>query len=184
MLPPRGHPGNVQGLVGTGMGATPATYWGVSGHHRGCAGGHQTWCRSLSVSQRDVHILSDFETSQWTFVSMNNGFKCSETNPSCFTYTHENVLFGFNTQCIFQEGSHCGLWFCSELDLDLVRTSLVIQWLRLVLPMQAVWVQPLVGELRSHMLPSNWALAPQLENPGGTMKDPHDSKIPSASTKT
>ena len=31
-------------------------------------------------------------------------------------------------------------------------TSLVVQWLRLHLPMQGSWVQPLVGELRSHML--------------------------------
>ena len=30
-------------------------------------------------------------------------------------------------------------------------TSLVIQWLRLHLPMQEVWVQPLVGELGSHI---------------------------------
>ena len=32
-----------------------------------------------------------------------------------------------------------------------VRTSLMIQWLRLCLPMQGVWVQSLVGELRFHM---------------------------------
>ena len=30
-------------------------------------------------------------------------------------------------------------------------TSLVVQGLRLLLPVQRVWVQPLVGELRSHM---------------------------------
>ena len=30
-------------------------------------------------------------------------------------------------------------------------TSLVGQWLRLCLPMQGVWVQSLVGELRSHV---------------------------------
>ena len=32
-------------------------------------------------------------------------------------------------------------------------TSLVVQWLRLHLPMQGVWVQSLVAELRSHMPP-------------------------------
>ena len=32
-------------------------------------------------------------------------------------------------------------------------TSLVVQWLRLRLPMQGVWVRSLVGELRSHMPP-------------------------------
>ena len=31
-------------------------------------------------------------------------------------------------------------------------TSLAVQWLRLRLPVQGVWVQPLVRELRSHML--------------------------------
>ena len=30
-------------------------------------------------------------------------------------------------------------------------TSPVVQWLRLCLPMQGVWVQSLVGELRFHM---------------------------------
>ena len=29
---------------------------------------------------------------------------------------------------------------------------LVVQWLRLCLPMQGVWIQSLVGELRSHTL--------------------------------
>ena len=32
-----------------------------------------------------------------------------------------------------------------------IGTSLVVQWLRLLLPMQDVWVQSLVGKLRSHM---------------------------------
>ena len=30
-------------------------------------------------------------------------------------------------------------------------TSLVVQWLRICLPMQGTWVQSLLGELRSHM---------------------------------
>jgi len=34
----------------------------------------------------------------------------------------------------------------------LFRTSLVVQWLRLHISAQEVWVQSLVGELRSHML--------------------------------
>ena len=34
-------------------------------------------------------------------------------------------------------------------------TSLVIQWLRIHLPVQGMWVQPLVRELRSHMTRSN-----------------------------
>ena len=34
-------------------------------------------------------------------------------------------------------------------------TSLVVQWLRIHLAMKGTWVQPLVGEPRSHVLPSN-----------------------------
>ena len=41
-------------------------------------------------------------------------------------------------------------------------TSLVIQWLRLYLPMQVTQVRSLVGELRSHTLQGNSARAPQL----------------------
>ena len=32
------------------------------------------------------------------------------------------------------------------------KASLVVQWLRIHLPMQGEWVPPLVGELRSHLL--------------------------------
>ena len=39
---------------------------------------------------------------------------------------------------------------CS-VKMVLLGTSLVIQWLRLHLPMQGVWIWSLVGELRSHM---------------------------------
>ena len=38
------------------------------------------------------------------------------------------------------------------LKITVQGTSLVVQWLRLHLPMQGAWVQSLVGELRSHML--------------------------------
>ena len=34
-------------------------------------------------------------------------------------------------------------------------TSLVVQWLRIRLPMQGTWVPSLVGELRSHILWGN-----------------------------
>ena len=36
-------------------------------------------------------------------------------------------------------------------------TPLVVQWLRVCLPMQGMRVQSLVRELGSHMLQSNWA---------------------------
>ena len=42
-------------------------------------------------------------------------------------------------------------WMAARSKLQ-TRTSLVVQWLRFHLPMQAVQVQALAGELRSHML--------------------------------
>ena len=43
-----------------------------------------------------------------------------------------------------------------------LRTSLVAQWLRICLKMQEKQVQSLIGELRSHMLQSNYALEPRV----------------------
>ena len=43
------------------------------------------------------------------------------------------------------------------------RTSLVVQWLRIHLPMQETWVRSWSG--RSHMMWGNWAHAPQLLSP-------------------
>ena len=50
--------------------------------------------------------------------------------------------------------------------------SLVVKLLRIHLPMQEIWVQSLVGELRFHMLQTNEAQVPQLE------------RSPCAATKT
>ena len=41
-----------------------------------------------------------------------------------------------------------------ESKKEWIGTSLVVQQLRLALPLQGVWVQSLVGELGSHMQPS------------------------------
>ena len=43
------------------------------------------------------------------------------------------------------------------------RTFLVVQWLRIHLPMQGMCVWSSVRELRSHVPGDNWALVPQLE---------------------
>ena len=59
-----------------------------------------------------------------------------------------------------------------------VRTSLVVQWLRISLAMQRMWVQSLVRELKSHMPQSYWAYGPQQKTPRDVMK------IPTAATKT
>ena len=43
--------------------------------------------------------------------------------------------------------------------------SLVVQWLRIHLPVQGTWAQTLVGEVGSHMPPGNYAHGPQLLKP-------------------
>ena len=43
-------------------------------------------------------------------------------------------------------------------------TSLVVQWLRICLPMQGMRVRSMVREERSHMIWGNWARAPQLKS--------------------
>ena len=64
--------------------------------------------------------------------------------------------------------------------------SLVVQWLRIDLAMQGMWVWSLVGELRSHT--HYWATKPACGNQrihALQWKIPRDaSKIPSATTKT
>ena len=55
-------------------------------------------------------------------------------------------------------------------------TSLVVQWLRIHLPMQGTRVPSLVGELRSHVLQASRALVLQLEKPACPNKDPVQPK--------
>ena len=53
----------------------------------------------------------------------------------------------------------CSPWGCKESEMTgrlnnnkpAGGTSLVVQWLRILLPIQGVWVQSLVRELRSHV---------------------------------
>ena len=52
--------------------------------------------------------------------------------------------------------------FCLDLQVAkrqperaMIGTSLVVQWLRIHLPMQGTWVRSLIGELRSHMPQGN-----------------------------
>ena len=45
-------------------------------------------------------------------------------------------------------GSHCQT---QPSDSTTKRISLVVQWLRIHLPMQGTWIPHLFGELRSHM---------------------------------
>ena len=60
-----------------------------------------------------------------------------------------------------------------------LRISLVVQWLRICLPLQGVQIGSLVRELRSHKPQGTWACEPQLE------RSLHASvKIPCATVKT
>ena len=42
--------------------------------------------------------------------------------------------------------------FCSNINKTEIGTSLMVQWLRLHLPVQGVWARSLVKDLRFHML--------------------------------
>ena len=56
-------------------------------------------------------------------------------------------------------------FFTIKNSTEMIRTSLVIKWLRICLPMSGMWVQSLVKELRCHMPQSHWrASALQLGN--------------------
>ena len=53
-------------------------------------------------------------------------------------------------------GGHGG-WSIFPIRIWGNRTSLVVQWLRICLPMQGTWARSWVGELRSHILGGNQA---------------------------
>ena len=55
-------------------------------------------------------------------------------------------------------------------------TFLVVQWLRIYLPMHGTWVQSLAGKLRSHMLQGNQTCTPQVEKPAHFNEDPAQPK--------
>ena len=66
-----------------------------------------------------------------------------------------------------------------------VGTSLVLQWLRICLPMQTTWVRSLIREPRSHMLRGNEFSMPRLEKAVYFNRDPHAAtKMLPAATKT
>ena len=52
------------------------------------------------------------------------------------------------------------------LKINKTGTSLVVQWLRIHLPTQGMWVQSLVSELRLHMPRGTWACVLQWKIPG------------------
>ena len=62
---------------------------------------------------------------------------------------------------------NCVQSFCASPDFKFwrVRTSLVVQWLRIYFAMQGKQVQFLIGKLRSHMPHSDWAHVPQPWSP-------------------
>ena len=66
-------------------------------------------------------------------------------------------------------------WVARHLKLiykgETLRTSLVVQWLRIQLAMQGMRVRFLIRELRSHMTWSNKAHTPQLLSPWATVRE-------------
>ena len=61
----------------------------------------------------------------------------------------------------------------SQTNLKITGASLVVQWLRICLPMQGTWVWSLIRELRSHMLWGNQACELQLPSLYATNKTQH-----------
>ena len=51
--------------------------------------------------------------------------------------------------------THTHIYIFSKKKMLWKGTSLVVQWLRICIPMKGMWVQALVGELKSHMLQGN-----------------------------
>ena len=78
-----------------------------------------------------------------------------------------------------------GLWFIYQTptlaivkyipfpEKTLLGTSLMIQWLRICLPMQGTWVWSLVRELRSHMPQGNKACVQQPRSLQAATRDIH-----------
>ena len=64
-------------------------------------------------------------------------------------------------------------------------TSPVVQWLRICLPMQGMWVQSLISELRSHIHWGNYAHT-AVRSPGapGKTKSHSNEKMLYAAAKT
>ena len=80
-------------------------------------------------------------------------------------------------------------WYLGMKSIQVIGTSLLVQWLRICRPMQRTQVQPLLGELRSHMPQNHRAhtTGPASHNycPCLQQKIPHDTtNVPHTATKT
>ena len=83
----------------------------------------------------------------------------------------EAKVSGFSKmKCLFTSAVAKTIWNFGEIWGELMETfqsrivrtgtSLVVQWLRICLAMDRMWIPALVGELRSHMLWGNQAHVP------------------------
>ena len=75
-----------------------------------------------------------------------------------------NSLFPFTLEDSFTgcKITGFGVFFSQHLRYSTPGTCLVLQWLKICLPMQGTQVESLVGEIRSHMLWGDEVCAPQL----------------------
>ena len=103
---------------------------------------------------------SQFCTWLWvidkTQVTQANSFAIanSEKNSRCFSQLVGLHIFAQAISGFLNFAPHLNgniLNFFAIKNNTIGGTSLVVQWLRICLPMQGMWVWPLVGELRSHM---------------------------------
>ena len=79
--------------------------------------------------------------------------------------------YNWSAFCVLLTGTHILTIHVDE------GTSLVVQLLRIRLPMQEMWVRSFFGELRSHKLRGNQAHALQQEKPKSCNKDPAKPKL-------
>ena len=69
------------------------------------------------------------------------------------TLMHTHIHRSVNINCIVYDRNILETTYIA-IKREKVRSSQVVQWLRIRLPMCRTWVQSLVQELRSHMLQS------------------------------
>jgi len=123
------------------------------------------WANSRRVKDRGAwHAAVPGVAKSWTW--LNNWTTTTNTNINTHTHTSQIITMSpLNSHNISQESQEKNkpnylshkIYFkkLNKIKSLLIGTSLVVQWLRICLPMQGIQVRSLVGEPRSHMLQGN-----------------------------